>query len=210
MALPIALVGCSGAPRRGRILYGLAACLLAAAAIVDLPQERAAGAALGRPRARLLPPAGAAQARPAGRCVALVGVHALPQRARLDREQMAPGQLGVATVGDRASDYDAVRPGHAGRQPRLRARLRDLRARLADSYRILDSDMLKRVVEMGLVGLVAFLFMVISVVVVAATIMRDAIPTARGWASGGGRGGLVPRRLGAVRPWSFPTRRISS
>jgi O-antigen ligase len=69
----------------------------------------------------------------------------------------------VATVSDRTSDYDAVRP--------------DLWTHLAlgrgygsynhDTYRILDSEILTRTLETGVLGLVAFLLIPISVVLAA-------------------------------------------
>jgi O-antigen ligase len=69
----------------------------------------------------------------------------------------------VATVSDRTSDYDAIRP--------------DLWSHLAlgrgygsynhDTYRILDSEILTRTVETGVLGLVAFLLIPLSVVLAA-------------------------------------------
>ena len=73
--------------------------------------------------------------------------------------QFEPSRLGVATVSDRASDYDAVRP--------------DVWSHLLFgrgwgsydhvAYRVLDSEILHRLIEMGVLGLVAYLFMVGSV-----------------------------------------------
>jgi O-antigen ligase len=83
-----------------------------------------------------------------------------PGAARLTTSQFEPGRLGVATVSDRASDYDAVRP--------------DIWAHLLfgkgwgsyshTTYRVLDSEILHRTIEMGVLGLFAFLFMVVSVI----------------------------------------------
>jgi hypothetical protein len=66
----------------------------------------------------------------------------------------------VSTVSDRAADYDAVRP--------------DVFSHIAfgrgwgsynhESYRILDSEILHRTLEMGVLGLIAFLMMPIVVV----------------------------------------------
>jgi O-antigen ligase len=68
----------------------------------------------------------------------------------------------VATVSDRTSDYDAVRP--------------DLWSHLAlgrgfgsydhNTYRILDSEILGRLVETGVLGLAAFLMIGLSVILV--------------------------------------------
>jgi hypothetical protein len=69
----------------------------------------------------------------------------------------------VPTVSDRASDYGAVRP--------------DLWTHLVfgrgwgsynhETYRILDSEILHRTLEMGVIGLVAFLLMGLSVILSA-------------------------------------------
>ena len=81
--------------------------------------------------------------------VALVAIHVLsPGAFGSILFQLQPARLGVATVSDRAADYDAVRP--------------DVWSHLAFgrgygsydhlSYRILDSDMLSRLVDMGVLG----------------------------------------------------------
>jgi hypothetical protein len=83
-------------------------------------------------------------------------------------EQFQPHKLGVATVSDRVSDYDAIRP--------------DVLSHLAfgrgfgsyehSTYRTLDNDMLMRLVESGIVGLAAWLAMLIGIIVIAAPLIR--------------------------------------
>ena len=159
MALPIALVGVMHAEaRRDRILYGLAACLLLAAAISTYRKSAFLGpisvgltlAYFRRRELLKLAPLARRRARSRPRYC---------HRARSARSsfQLDANRLGVATVSDRASDYDAVRPDlwtHLAVRPRLR----HLRAR---SYRILDSEILNRVVEVGIVGLAAYVFMIV-------------------------------------------------
>ncbi len=87
--------------------------------------------------------------------------------------QLKPSRLGVATVSDRASDYDAVRP--------------DLWSHLVfgrgygsydhNSYRILDSEMLNRVVDTGIVGTLALVLMVVCIVFAARR--RDQLAASR-------------------------------
>ncbi len=86
--------------------------------------------------------------------------------------QLHSKNLNVPTVMDRKSDYDAIRP--------------DVWSHLAfgrgfgtydhTSYRILDSEILMRLVETGVVGLVAFLLMAASIVIVARRTIRSAHP----------------------------------
>jgi hypothetical protein len=170
MALPIALVGLMQASRwRNRILYALAACLLMAAAISTYRKSAllaplAIGATLAYYRRQEL-----LKLAPLG-VILLVVVQALsPGAFGSIAQQLNGNRLGVATVSDRASDYDAVRP--------------DLWTNLAfgrgygtydhTSYRILDSEVLSRLVEVGVLGLAAYLVMIVSVVVAARAAIRS-------------------------------------
>ena len=164
MALPIALVGALHASgRRGRILYGLAACLLLAA-MVSTNRKSAFMAPVAvvltlayfrrRELLKLAPLA----------LVLLVAIHGLaPGALGSVAFQLRGDQLGVNTVGDRTSDYDAVRP--------------DLWTHLAlgrgygtyehASYRILDMELLHELVEVGVLGMAAYVLMIIAVIAVA-------------------------------------------
>ena len=74
-----------------------------------------------------------------------------------------PDASKVATVSDRTADYDAIRPD-------LWTNLvlgRGFGSYNHDSYRILDSEILSRLVETGVLGLLAFVLIAISVIVVA-------------------------------------------
>ena len=173
MALPIALVGVMHAKeRRHQILYGLAACLLLAAAISTYRKSAflgpiSVGLTLAYFRRREL-----MKLAPLA-LVLLVVVHALsPGAIGSILFQLDANRLGVATVSDRASDYDAVRP--------------DLWTHMAfgrgygtyehAAYRVLDSEILNRVLEVGIVGLAAYVVMILSVVVVARGPIRSRDP----------------------------------
>jgi hypothetical protein len=164
MALPIALVGALHASgRRGRILYGLAAVLLLAA-MVSTNRKSAFMAPVAvvltlayfrrRELLKLAPLA----------LVLLVAIHGLaPGALGSVAFQLRGDQLGVNTVGDRTSDYDAVRP--------------DLWTHLAfgrgygtyehASYRILDMELLHELVEVGVLGMAAYVLMIVAVIAVA-------------------------------------------
>lgn len=165
MALPIALVGLMQSKEwRGRILYGLAACALIAATFATYRKSAvlapvAVVLTLAYFRRREL-----LKLAPLGMVLMVIVSVLSPGAVRTTVDQFVrPDRLDVPTVSDRASDYDAVRP--------------DLWTHLAfgrgwgsynhETYRILDSEILHRTLEMGVLGLVAFLLMVLSVILCA-------------------------------------------
>jgi hypothetical protein len=170
MALPVALVRLTTEPGwRKRLLYALAVCLLLAAALATNRKSALLGpiaviltVAYFR-RRELLKLAPLA-------LVLLVVVHVLaPGTLGKTTRQFDPSALGVSTVSDRSADYDAIRPdlwthpllGRGwGGYPRL-------------SYRTLDSQILGEAVEMGMIGMLAYVLMIGSVIAGArATIAR--------------------------------------
>jgi hypothetical protein len=177
MALPIALVGImQSAKWRGRMLYGLAASVLLAGAIstyrktaLIAPVTVILTLAYYRRRelVRLAPLA----------LVVLVCIHVLsPGAFGSIVAQLHPHRLGdVSTVSDRTADYDAVRP--------------DVWTHLAfgrgygsyehQSYRVLDMELLRQLIEVGVVGLAAFILMVLSIVWTARAPIRARGPDSR-------------------------------
>jgi O-antigen ligase len=80
--------------------------------------------------------------------------------------------LEVPTVSDRTSDYDAVRPdvwSHV-------AFGRGWGSYNHESYRILDSEILQRTIEMGVFGLIAFLLIGVAVVACARSAIASRDP----------------------------------
>jgi hypothetical protein len=165
MALPIAVVRLMQSKEwRGRILYGLAACALVAATFATYRKSAvlapvAAMLTLAYFRRREL-----LKLAPLGMVLVLIVSVLSPGAVRSTVDQfIRPDRFDVPTVSDRASDYDAVRP--------------DLWTHLAfgrgwgsynhETYRILDSEILHRTLEMGVIGLVAFLLMGLSVILSA-------------------------------------------
>jgi hypothetical protein len=165
MALPIALVGLLHSKEwRGRILYGLAACALIAATFATYRKSAvlapiAVVLTLAYFRRREL-----LRLAPLGMLLVVLVSFLSPGALRSTVDQFVrPDRLDVPTVSDRASDYDAVRP--------------DLWTHLIfgrgwgsynhETYRILDSEILHRTLEMGVVGLIAFLLMGLSVILSA-------------------------------------------
>jgi hypothetical protein len=165
MALPIAIVGAiqAGPRRRQRLLNGVAACILIAAMVATYRKS-----ALLAPLSVILTLAyfrrrELLKLAPLG-LVALAIIHILsPAALGSTITQLDPSRLGVATVSERTADYDAVRP--------------DVVSHLAFgrgwgtydhvTYRILDSEILQRIIETGVIGLVVYLLMAISVLAAA-------------------------------------------
>ena len=84
----------------------------------------------------------------------VVVIHVLsPGALGSTTSQLDANRLGVATVSDRAVDYDAVRP-------ELWTHFvlgRGWGSYNHVDYRILDSEILQRVIEMGVLGLISYL-----------------------------------------------------
>jgi hypothetical protein len=171
MALPIALAELIGAKHwRERLLYGLAAALLMAAAISTYRKSALLApisvvltlAYFRRKQLLRLAPLGV---------VLLVVVKILAPGALGGLAlQLDSQRLGATTVSDRTSDYDAIRP--------------DVWSHLAfgqgfGTYdqRVLDMEILARLVEGGVFGVAAYLLLLLSVIAVARGPIRMRDPT---------------------------------
>jgi hypothetical protein len=174
MALPIALVRVMHSKRTAeRLLCGLAACILLGAMVATYRKS-----ALLAPvtvclvlayfrRRELL------RLAPLGVVVVLAIPALAPNALGSIVDQFAPNRLGVSTVSDRVSDYDAIRP--------------DVLSHLAfgrgfgsydhSIYRVLDNDLLMRLVETGIVGLVAYVLMLILAIAAAVPIVKSRDPS---------------------------------
>ena len=174
MAMPIAFVRLMETRRwRDRILYGLIICLLFGAALATY-----------RKSAILAPIAGCLvlayfrrrellRLAPLG-LVLLVAIPILsPNALGSVVEQLRPTKLGVSTVSDRVSDYDAIRPDVLSHP----AFGRGFGSYNHTSYRILDNELLTRLVESGIVGVLAFILIIVTIVGVAAPIIRSRDPS---------------------------------
>ena len=86
--------------------------------------------------------------------------------------QLDRNKLGVTTVSDRTADYDAIRPdvwthlafgrGYGSYEP--------------SSYRVTDMELLRQLIEVGVLGLAAYLFMIGAIVGVARRPIRARTP----------------------------------
>jgi len=169
LALAISLVGFLDSKRWGqRVLYGLTGCILLAATFATFRKSALLApvsvvATLAYFRRRHL-----MKLAPVG-LVLIVMVQILsPGALRSTTEQFfRKDRTAVPTVSDRTADYDAIRP--------------DLWAHPAfgrgfgtynhETYRILDSEILHRTVETGVLGLAFFLLIPIAVIASARVVV---------------------------------------
>jgi hypothetical protein len=174
MGLPIAIVGLMQSKvTRARVLYGLAVAIIFAA---TLSTER---------KSALLAPLSVFvtlayfRRRELMRLAPLgVGIGVMMLALTPGAAQSVVGQLGgeqldsVATVSDRTSDYDAVRPDVLSHL----AFGRGFGSFKPPVHRVLDMELLGTLVQVGIVGLMAYLLMIASVVGVARRPIRERTP----------------------------------
>jgi hypothetical protein len=174
MAMPIAFVRLMETRRwKERLLYGLIICLIFGAALATYRKSAilapvAACLVLAYFRRREL-----LRLAPLG-LVLLVAIPIVsPNALGSVIEQLRPTKLGVSTVSDRVSDYDAVRPDVLSNA----AFGRGFGSYSHTSYRILDNELLTRLVESGIVGVLAFILIIGTILGVAAPIIRSRDPS---------------------------------
>lgn len=175
LALAIALVGFLDAKRWGRrLLYGLAGCILLAATFATFrksallaPVSVVLTLAYFRRRHLL-------KLAPVGLVLILMVQVLSPGALRSTTAQFfRQDRTTVPTVSDRTADYDAIRP--------------DLWTHIAfgrgfgsydhETYRILDSEILRRTVETGVLGLAFFLLIPVAVIAGARVMLASRDPT---------------------------------
>jgi hypothetical protein len=164
MALPIALARLIQAPeRRERIKYAIVTAIIMAGIVATFRKSAflapiSVGLTIAYFRRREL-----LKLAPLGIILVLVIQVLSPGALTGVAGQLEAGRLGVNTVSDRTADYDAIRPdvwshlligrGYGSYEPQ--------------SYRILDMELLRQLIEVGVIGLLAYLAMGLTVVAVA-------------------------------------------
>jgi hypothetical protein len=189
MAFPIAVLGVIHARQAGaKIVYGIAAAILI---VGVLATQRKTG--LVAPLAVMLTLAyfrrrELLKLAPLAVILLVALLVAAPGTLAPVMDQFKPTQLSEAnTVNDRASDYDAIRPdvlshvafgrGYGSYQPL--------------GHRILDSEVLLRLVEMGVLGLAAFALLGVSVVACARRTIHSRHPVRASPALAGAAAAIV-------------------
>ncbi|MEZ5062960.1 MAG: hypothetical protein R2700_15885 [Solirubrobacterales bacterium] len=119
--------------------------------------------------------------------------------------QLDSNELAVPTVNDRVADYDAVRPDILANPVLGRGFGSYEHTHAPDQARILDSDLLLRTVETGIVGMIAFLAMIVTVIAVGRAEVRSRSPGGAPMAIVAASGATAFLVLTALfDEWSFP------
>ncbi|MEA2138091.1 MAG: hypothetical protein QOG56_1241 [Solirubrobacteraceae bacterium] len=169
MGLPIALVGLVHAVRaRARIGYGICAALLVAGAVATYRKSAFVAPisvflTLAYFRRREL-----VRLAPLGVVMVVMIPMLAPGAVGSVAAQLSGSRLQVDTVSDRTSDYDAVRPD-------VWSHLmlgRGYGSYEHTSYRTLDMELLRQLVDVGVLGLAAYLLVIGAVVAVARAPIR--------------------------------------
>lgn len=173
MGLPVAVVRLIGSSDwRRRMIYGLCAALMLAAALATYRKSAfiapiSVFLTLVYFRRREL-----IRLSPLGAVLLVMIPVVSPGAVGAVLGQLSGDRLNVPTVSDRSSDYDAIRP--------------DVWSHLAfgrgygsyehTSYRILDMELLRQLIEVGVLGLAAYIFMIGAIVAVARRPIRRRTP----------------------------------
>jgi hypothetical protein len=173
LALPFAMVGVLDSQGRRKVLYALGSGLILAGAMVT--QRKTSAFALGvdvlvltayRPRQmRKLLPVG---------LVLVVAVSMVaPGAIGTVRDGLKPeALLGQVSTRDRQSDYDAVAPDIVQNPVTGRG----YQTYDPEKYRVLDNEYLALLIGNGVLGLVAYVFVLLSVLIVCHRTIRSGDP----------------------------------
>jgi hypothetical protein len=174
MALPFAVVLAAISPdRRRRILWGVAACVIIAGALITQRKSGAVVPAMAllalfvfRPRQLLrLAPFGLA---------ALVAAFVLTPGIFSTVRELGQTSSQDSTQG-RTADYPAIVPDLLTR-PMIGRGFGTLDSERVDTYRIFDNEYLGQLFQVGALGLLAFLAMIVTPLFVARSVLRSDDP----------------------------------
>jgi hypothetical protein len=174
MALPFAVVLAAVAPdRRKRILWGIAACALIAGALITQRKSGAVVPAMALLALFVLRPRELLRLAPFG-IVALAVAFVLTPGIFSTVRELGQTENQDSTQG-RTSDYPALVPDILT-HPIIGRGFGTLDSAKADTYRILDNEYLGELYQVGFVGLIAFLAMIVTPLFVARRVLRSADP----------------------------------
>jgi O-antigen ligase len=174
MALPFAVVLAAVAPsRRRRVLWGVAACAIIAGALITQRKSGAVVPAIALLALFILRPRQLLRLAPFGLAALVVALVVTPGIFSTVR------QLGQASSQDstkgRTADYPALVPDILTR-PVFGRGFGTLDSERADTYRILDNEYLGELFQVGALGLLAFLAMIVTPLFMARSVLRSDDP----------------------------------
>jgi hypothetical protein len=174
MSLPFAVVLAAITPaRRRRLFWGLAACVIIAGALITQRKSGAVVPAFALLALFVLRPRQLLRLAPFGIVALAIAMVATPGIFSTVRE------LGQTSSQDstqgRTSDYPAVVPDLLT-HPILGRGFGTLDSERVDTYRIFDNEYLGEVFQVGALGLLAFLALIVTPLVVARSVLRSDDP----------------------------------
>jgi len=174
MALPFAVVLAAVAPSlRRRLLWGLAACVIVAGALVTQRKSGVVVPAVALLALFVLRPRQLLRLAPFGVVALALGL-VLSGGSFSSVRQLDNAGREDSTIG-RTSDYPAVVPDLLS-HPLLGRGYGTLDAARTDTYRIFDNQYLGQVYQVGGLGLVAFLALIVTPLFVVRSVLRSDHP----------------------------------
>jgi hypothetical protein len=174
MALPFAVVLAALTPvRRRRLLWGLAACLIIAGALITQRKSGAVVPAMALLVLFVLRPRQLLRLAPFGLAALAVALALTPGIFSTVRELGHTSEQDSTT--GRTSDYPAVVPDVLTR-PMIGRGFGTLDSERVDTYRIFDNEYLGQLFQVGALGLLAFIAMIVTPLIVARSVLRSDDP----------------------------------
>ncbi|HXS32668.1 MAG TPA: O-antigen ligase family protein [Solirubrobacterales bacterium] len=174
MALPFAVVLAAMTPvRRRRILWGLAACIIIAGALITQRKSGAVVPAMALLVLFVLRPRQLLRLAPFGVVALAVALVVTPGIFSTVRE-LGQTKEQDSTEG-RTSDYPAVVPDVLTR-PMIGRGFGTLDSERVDTYRIFDNEYLGQLFQVGALGLLAFIALIVTPLFVARSVLRSDDP----------------------------------
>lgn len=174
MALPFAVVLAAITPLwRRRLLWGVAACLIIAGALITQRKSGAVVPAMALLVLFVLRPRQLLRLAPFG-LVALAVALALTPGIFSTVRELGHTSEQDSTAG-RTSDYPAVVPDLLTR-PMIGRGFGTLDSERVDTYRIFDNEYLGQLFQVGALGLLAFIALIITPLIVARSVLRSDDP----------------------------------
>ncbi len=174
MALPFAVVLAAIAPtRRRRILWSMAACVIIAGALITQRKSGAVVPAMALLALFVFRPRQLLRLAPFGVVALAVALVLTPGIFSTVRE-LGQAQEQDSTQG-RTADYPAIVPDVLTR-PILGRGYGTLDSERLDTYRIFDNEYLGQLFQVGALGLIAFLAMIVTPLFVARSVLRSDDP----------------------------------
>jgi O-antigen ligase len=174
MALPFAVVLAAMTPvRRRRILWGLAACVIIAGALITQRKSGAVVPAMALLVLFVLRPRQLLRLAPYGVVALAVALVVTPGIFSTVRE-LGQTKEQDSTAG-RTSDYPAVMPDVLT-HPVIGRGFGTLDSERVDTYRIFDNEYLGQLFQIGALGLLAFIALIVTPLFVARSVLRSDDP----------------------------------